>query len=52
VNPSFGIIPSSSILGGFMIAWTIASKISIMSFAGTSLRTIPARCPSMKSFPK
>src|SRR5438876_11666075 len=42
-KPSFGIIPSSSIFGGFMIPWTMASKISIMSFTETSLRTIPVR---------
>src|SRR5207248_2780242 len=51
-KPSFGIMPSSSIFGGFMIDCTIASNISMISLAGTSLRTIPARCPSTKSFPK
>src|SRR5439155_15858196 len=42
-NPSFGVMPNSSIFNGFMIAWTKASRISIVSLAGTSLRTIPAR---------
>src|SRR5579864_390935 len=51
-KPSFGTIPSSSIFGGFMIDWIMASKISIISLTGTSLRTMPARWPSRKSFRK
>src|SRR5207302_1769606 len=51
-KPSFGIMPSSSIFGGFMIDCTIVSRISMISLTGTSLRTIPVRCPSTKSFPK
>ena len=48
--PSFGIIPNSSIFGGFMIDWPIASRISMMSLAGTSLRTIPSALPVDEKF--
>ena len=51
-NRSRGVSPNSFIFCGVMMACTAPNRISMMRFAGMSLRISPAFRPSSRTFPK